>query len=110
MQLRVITHPEYLEGEAEIINGLFKEGLTCLHLRKPKWTNDQIMALIEEIDKPHHKKITFHQMHHMAVDFELGGVHLKSTERDQKNEEQLQEWIDKWKGRGCRIQHSHSQC
>ena len=103
MQLRVITHSEYLEGEAEKINALFKEGLTCLHLRKPKWTNDQIMGLIEEIDENQHEKITFHQMHHMAIDFGLGGVHLKSTERDQKDEEQLQDWIKVWKERGCKI-------
>lgn len=103
MQLRVITHPEFKEEEALAINGLFSEGLTCLHLRKPKWTNDQIMALLEEIHEHHHKKITFHQMHHMAVDFGLGGVHLKSTEREQKSEERLQEWIENWKERGCKI-------
>ncbi|NND77980.1 MAG: thiamine phosphate synthase [Flavobacteriales bacterium] len=103
MQLRVITYPDPVTGEAEKINALFKEGLTCLHLRKPKWTNDQIMGLLEEINENDHKKITFHQMHHMAIDFGLGGVHLKSTERDQKDEEQLQEWVNGWKERGCKI-------
>ncbi len=103
MELRVITHPEYVQDEAEKINALLKEGLSAIHIRKPKWTYDQIMGLLEEVHEYYHDKVIFHQMHEMGKDFGLGGVHLKSTERDQKGEEQLAEWISEWKERGCKV-------
>ena len=103
MELRVVTYPEYFDGEASILNNMLKDGLSALHIRKPKWTYDQILGLLEEIHEFYHEKIVFHQMHQMATDFGLGGVHLKSTEREQMNEAQILDWLDMWKERGCKV-------
>ena len=103
MELRVITQPDLMANEASIINELFTEGLTTLHLRKPKWTNDQLLAMLGDIHEHFHERLVLHQMHHLAKEYGVKGVHLKSTERAAKNEEQLEEWIDEYKERGCKI-------
>ncbi|MFA4852318.1 MAG: hypothetical protein WC868_02965 [Bacteroidales bacterium] len=36
-KLIVITSPEPVNNEFEIINSLFNEGLECLHVRKPDY-------------------------------------------------------------------------
>ncbi|MEM7162465.1 MAG: thiamine phosphate synthase [Bacteroidota bacterium] len=103
MELRVITHPDFYDGEAEQINAMLKDGLGLIHIRKPKWTYDQIMSLLEEIHEFYHEHVVIHQMHDMGKEFGLAGVHLKSTERDRMNDEQLDEWLSQWKERGCKV-------
>jgi len=103
MELRVITHPDYFNGEAEHINAMLKDGLAVVHIRKPRWTYDQIMSLMEEIHEFYHEHVVVHQMHDMAKDFGMAGVHLKSTERESMSEEQLAEWLEQWKERACKV-------
>lgn len=103
MELRVITQPNLIANEASIINELFDEGLATLHLRKPKWTNDQILGFMGDIHEHYHERLVFHQMHHLAKDFGVKGVHLKSTDRVAKNPEQLEEWLIEYKERGCKV-------
>ena len=47
MKLIVITSPEFLPGETELMQAMLEEGLDRIHLRKPGCTAAELAALIE---------------------------------------------------------------
>ena len=74
--LIVITTPFFFDGEAELINRLFGEGMEILHLRKPEATAFQIIRLLKQINPQFHKNIILHDHFELASEFLIGGVHL----------------------------------
>lgn len=59
-ELLVITPEEEFPEETGWVNRLFAEGLGTLHLRKPRWDADRLMAYLNEIDKCFHSRIMLH--------------------------------------------------
>lgn len=82
MQLIVISNPEAIPNEADIINRLFEAGLNRFHLRKPNYSGQQAAALIRQIDERYHQCIALHQHHEIAMDF--GTKRLHFTEKHRK--------------------------
>ena len=80
MKLIILTHPELLPGETDILNRLFAEGLSCLHLRKPSLGYDETRSFIEAISHQYHSRIVIHDHYQLAHEFALKGVH-RSEER-----------------------------
>lgn len=78
LKLVVITRPDFFEGETELVNRLFEEGMERLHLRKPKATEQEMAEWIEQIALPFRHRIVLHDHHQLAVRYDLGGVHLNS--------------------------------
>ncbi len=74
----VITKPDFFEGEVEMLTALFRAGLQCLHLRKPKALAHEIEAFIEKIPKEFWGRIVLHDHLHLVTEYGLGGVHLNS--------------------------------
>lgn len=58
-QLIVISTPEKVKEEAYLINALFDEGLQHLHLRKPEYSTDEWLQLIEAIKPQYQERLTF---------------------------------------------------
>lgn len=83
MQLIVISNPETIPNEAGIINLLFEAGLTRLHLRKPDYSEQQMAALLKQIDEQYYHHIALHQYHEIAQDFGIKRLHY--PERDRLN-------------------------
>ena len=52
MKLIVITSPEFLPGETELMQAMLEEGLDRIHLRKPGCTAAELAALIERFPAP----------------------------------------------------------
>lgn len=75
MKLVVITSPETLAHEADIINDLFDAGLRCLHLRKPAHDVTTYAALLNGIHENHHQYISLHQHHGLTKDFGITRLH-----------------------------------
>jgi thiamine-phosphate pyrophosphorylase len=75
-KLIVITDPEFFEGEAEILNQLFKGGLTRLHVRKPKSSKEELQKLISDIDSNFRRYITIHHQSDLVKEMDLGGAHF----------------------------------
>ena len=50
MKIIVITSPEFIPGEAFLINTLMEGGVTRLHIRKPQATADEVRQLTQAID------------------------------------------------------------
>ena len=87
--LVVISNPTTIDGEATIINKLFDEGLEILHLRKPRVPIDEIKQLLQKIKLQYHHKISLHQHHEMARDFDIKRLHFTETNRIETSNEVL---------------------
>lgn len=81
MDLIVISAPEYVADEAQVINHLFEAGLTRLHLRKPGWDNEQLTQLLMQIDTAHYPAIALHQHHELAGPFGIKRLHYTGQHR-----------------------------
>ncbi|MBB6127858.1 thiamine phosphate synthase [Mucilaginibacter lappiensis] len=81
MQLIVISHPDSVVNEAQVINQLFDAGLTRFHLRKPDWSDEQLVDLLRQIDQAFYPYIALHQHHHIAIDFNIKRLHYTEKHR-----------------------------
>lgn len=78
----LITEPEPLEGEDELITAFFERGLSDLHLRKYEATEQQLLDLLRRIPPEYHSRIVLHHHHYLVRSFELKGVHFNSHIKD----------------------------
>lgn len=60
IEVIVVSAPGEIENEAVIIELLFKSGLRRFHLRKPGWSKEQKISLLEQIDGSYHGLISVH--------------------------------------------------
>lgn len=81
-KLYVITLPDFISGESEILTLLFKEGLERLHLRKPGGSKEQLKQLIQQIPPVYHPRIVLHDCLGLANEFSVGGIHLNRRNPD----------------------------
>lgn len=87
--LVVLTAPGIVQQESEIINRLFDEGLTCLHIRKPDWDDFQMEELINAIHSNFHRFIKVHGAYKLCGRYNLGGIHLPEYKREAYQQKQL---------------------
>lgn len=81
MELVVISHPDKVKNEADIINHLFMNGLNKIHLRKPDWSLEQTISLIKQIEPAYRTRIALHQQHTIAIDLDIKHLHFKEKDR-----------------------------
>lgn len=81
MKTIVITHPEELKNEHQFLIEMFKAGLKTLHVRKPKYSREELITFIESIPKEYHKRLVLHSHHKLVIDYHLKGIHLKEKDR-----------------------------
>lgn len=79
MKLIVITPSTDVPDEQNLVTKMFESGLTTLHLRKPKYSTNQMAEYIREIPAHFHNRIVIHSHHKLALKFRLKGIHLSST-------------------------------
>ncbi|MCF0070683.1 thiamine phosphate synthase [Dyadobacter sp. CY261] len=89
-ELIVITHPEMLSGEAVMINDLFVSGLARLHVRKPEASENELLALLENIDPQFRDRIALHQHHELTGAFGITGLHFTERNRLLQDHETLE--------------------
>lgn len=78
VRLILITLPAFFDGETDIVNKLFADGLQCLHLRKPEASKKQTADWIENIEPSYRHHIVLHDHHELALQYGTGGIHLNS--------------------------------
>lgn len=89
MKIIVVSNPDVIENEANIVNSLFAEGLELFHLRKPSYSESELIALIQNINEEHHSKIALHQHHQIAKQFGIKRIHFTESERLKTKEEEF---------------------
>jgi thiamine-phosphate pyrophosphorylase len=72
----LITNPQQVPNETEIINALFEEGLEVLHLRKPGFDQVQMRKFISKIDQQFHSRIMIHGHYELLDVYPLKGLHF----------------------------------
>ena len=76
MRLIAISWPSFFKEEASIINALFEQGLSVLHIRKPEASEADVEELVAHIRPAFHDRLTMHYFADLAERLELGGYHL----------------------------------
>lgn len=90
MKLIVITPDRTIADEAAIVNRLFENGLSRLHVRKPSFTRDELCDYVNAIAPEYHHHLVINNHFDLFDALKLGGVHLSSFAR---NDEQVQTLI-----------------
>src|SRR5947208_69621 len=102
MELIVISSERAVEGEAGIINDLFKSGMRRFHLRKPGSSIEQVSKLIDCIDPAFYQYIALHQYHEPAAIYNITGLHFTEQARIQT----IAETLESKKEKGIRLSTS----
>jgi thiamine-phosphate pyrophosphorylase len=79
MKLVVITPSRDVADEQTLVTKMFESGLQTLHLRKPKYSTNQMADYIRQIPAHFHKHIVIHSHHRLALKFNLKGIHLSKA-------------------------------
>lgn len=73
-----ITKPDFISGEAAMIERLLDGGIDYVHIRKPGASLRDVKNLIEDIPYRLRKRLRLHGHFELLNEFNLGGVHLNS--------------------------------
>lgn len=77
MRTIVITTPRAFPDEARRITQMLASGMVDrIHIRKPEFTETQLGSLLDDIPSELYPKLSLHDHLHLAVRYNLGGVHL----------------------------------
>ena len=57
MKTIVITRPAFFDGETDLVNSLFLEGMERLHLRKPGASEEELAAWLQDIDSQYYGRL-----------------------------------------------------
>lgn len=79
----VITNPSAISKEINIIESLFEEGLSLLHIRKPDFSEMEMAQFIHQIKLEFRSKLVLHHHHELSEDFGISRIHF--SEKDRKN-------------------------
>ena len=82
----VITNPFSVENETNMIQSLFAEGLSLLHIRKPDFSELEMAEFIHQIKLENRDKLVLHNHHTLAEDFGINRFHFSEKERNNKTD------------------------
>jgi len=82
MKIILLSDPQLLQGEHEMIRHLFDNELEYFHLRKPDWSIQEIKKYIDLIPEKYHNKIIIHDHFELMKEYRLKGVHFNKKNRD----------------------------
>ncbi len=78
MKLILLTAPDHQPDETSQINQFFEAGLPALHVHKPDWNVEQLIAYFNEIDAKWHKQIVLHAYpHNLNEEYPLNALNIK---------------------------------
>lgn len=72
MKTIVITRPAFFDGETDLVNSLFREGMERLHLRKPGASEEELAAWLQNIDSQYYGRIVLHDCFPLRVSVQCG--------------------------------------
>jgi len=93
MRLIVITSPDSVGNEIQIIISLFENGVEVLHLRKPDWDINKYEEFIKEIPFAYYKRLVLHSHYKLGEKYNIKGIHLTSDYRKGIEVNQVKELI-----------------
>ncbi|OXA96309.1 thiamine phosphate synthase [Flavobacterium hercynium] len=77
----VITNPDAIVNEINIIDSLLEEGLSLLHIRKPGFSAIEMGQFIHQIQLKFRANLVLHTHHELAEDFGITKIHFSESGR-----------------------------
>ena len=81
MKIIVVSPEKNVKNEAAIVEALFLRGLTNFHLRKPDFTEEQVIIYLKQISPEFHNSIILHSHHHLSERYNVKGFHYTAKMR-----------------------------
>jgi len=72
----IISNPEQVVSEHEKLLLLFQSGLQQYHIRKPDFSDFDMINYIEQIPKKYHRFLVLHSHYHLAKKYNLKGIQV----------------------------------
>ncbi|QOG02594.1 thiamine phosphate synthase [Flavobacterium sp. MDT1-60] len=82
----VITNPSAISNEINIIDSLFEEGLSLLHIRKPDFCEVEMAQFIDQIKVEFRSNLVLHSQHQLAEDFGINRIHFSEKYRNHSHD------------------------
>lgn len=79
----VITSPDNVTHEFEIISEMFREGLAVLHIRKPDFSLIEMQHYLDQLPVAFRDRLVLHQHHKLAEAFGINRIHIRESDRMQ---------------------------
>ncbi|MDT8446946.1 MAG: thiamine phosphate synthase [bacterium] len=98
MKLLVLSQPEWIDGESEILSHLLSLPGFELLLRKPEASEAQQSALIEALDPKHYPRLWLRGAPILTLEYGLAGHHFPQNQRPQ-----AVCWRRRLRKAGCRL-------
>lgn len=80
------TPENSVKDEVERIIELLKGNIDYFHIRKPKFNEDETRSYILSFPLALRQKLTIHYFPKLALEYDLGGIHLNSRNPELKDE------------------------
>ncbi|MCL9804165.1 thiamine phosphate synthase [Flavobacterium amniphilum] len=81
----VITNPVAVHNEISIIRSLFESGLELLHIRKPDYSEAEMISLLTAIGSDFNSQLVLHSHHHLSGSFGINRLHNPEAEIEKAN-------------------------
>lgn len=78
MEFVLISIPGNMMGEYDTLFELFEKGLQTFHVRKPDFTKEQVVGVLNKIPKKYRKRVVLHGYPELVKKYELKGIHHHS--------------------------------
>lgn len=81
----VITNPTAVNREINSIHSLFENGLVLLHIRKPDYSETEMVSFLTAIGSDFRNHLVLHSHHHLADSFGINRLHNPKKAKDITN-------------------------
>ncbi|MFV5700518.1 thiamine phosphate synthase [Flavobacterium sp. XS2P12] len=85
----VITSPILIANEIDTVHSLFENGLELLHIRKPDFSEAEMIFFLSEIKSDFRQQLVLHGHHQLATEFGIHRIHFTEKMRAETSEESL---------------------
>lgn len=87
----VISPETEYPKEAFWVSRMFEAGLERYHLRKPGWSQEQLIGFVQQIHEKYWSRFVLHQSYELVGKLDLAGYHLKDNSDALSEVERLRE-------------------
>jgi thiamine-phosphate pyrophosphorylase len=106
MKLAIVSPLGVVPGEQEAVVAMLENGLAHYHLRKPGMTTEQLYTWLEGLPAEYHQRVSVHGPLTIALALEVGGVHLRESDRAGLLDHELDDIIERAEMEGLRLSAS----
>jgi len=79
----VFSNPTPIKNEINLIHSLFAEDLELFHIRKPEFSEQDMIEFLSQISLEYRNRLVLHQHHQLAEAFGINRIHFIRKERIQ---------------------------